>query len=163
MPSMCQVKGLAWGLHSLPLSITPLVSAQANVINTMRAQPAGSQLEISCSVSGGFSTDRPIFFMWVGPNGAVPSNGRISANNASNGLVFAATYVYTSTLTFSTLSSQDNNTMYQCSVGTLYTPYFTQYSSSPTSNATILVNGVFSVLCVHDILTHLCFPLSLST
>eukprot|EP00731_Ephydatia_muelleri_P019157 Em0011g1197a len=118
------------------------VSAQANVINTMRAPPAGSQLEISCSVSGGFTTDRPIFFMWAGPNGAVPSNGRISANNASNGLVFAATYVYTSTLTFSTLSSQDNNTMYQCSVGTLYTPYFTQYSSSPTSNTTIQVNAL---------------------
>eukprot|EP00731_Ephydatia_muelleri_P019175 Em0011g1215a len=55
---------------------------------------------------------------------------------------FSGFTYYSTTLTFSTLSSQDNNMMYQCRVGTLYTPYFTQYSSSPTSTATILVNAL---------------------
>ena len=118
----------------------------------------GALLEYSCSFSMSSLTDRPLSFQWIGPDGVVPYSGRISANNASSGVTAGGIYVYTSTLTFSTVSSKDNNTIYQCLVGTLYTPYFTQYTPSP-SNASVVVTGMSSIPCVLDAP---CLVLSLS-
>ena len=118
----------------------------------------GASLAITCSTSYNYQSTPLLDIQWIGPNGSVSSSGRISTTNVSSYVSIAPAYIYMRSLTFSTLSSQDNNTVYQCRIGTLYTPYFTQYS---TANTTVIVNGKFSVLC--GILTHLCFPLSLST
>ena len=118
----------------------------------------GALLQYSCSFSLPSLTDRPLSFQWIGPDGVVPYSGRISANNASSVEISGGIYVYTSMLSFSTVSSKDNNTIYQCLVGTLYTPYFTQYTPSP-SNASVVVTGMSSIPCVLDAP---CLVLSLS-
>ena len=65
--------------------------------------------------------------------------------------------MYTSMLIFSTLSSQDNNSMYQCWVGTVYTPYSTQYTPS-SSMTTVMVSGMFPTPCVCWVLSHWSSP-----
>ena len=114
-------------------------------------------MAIICSANIGGTNDKPLDFQWIGPTGAVmSSSGRIHVENVTTiqnqGLTF-----YTSTLTFSTLSSQDNNSMYQCSVGTLYTPYFTQYTPS-SSMTTVVVSGMFPTPCVCWVLSHWSSP-----
>ena len=106
----------------------------------------GASLTVTtCSTSLSYLTNPLLDIQWIGPNGSVPSTGRISAANVTYTYIAPGAYIHIRSLTFSTLSSRDNNTMYQCRIGTLYTAYGTQYSSCST---TIVVNGVFSILCV---------------
>ena len=84
------------------------------------------------------------------------SSGRIYVENVTTTQNQGFTF-YTSTLIFSTLSSQDNNSMYQCSVGTVYTPYSTQYTPS-SSMTTVVVSGMFPTPCVCWVLSHWSSP-----